>query len=495
MRRPEIGLALLTAGALFGNALAGGGLAPSEAAPPPAAVGQPAQAGPVGPTCAAWGTGAAVALPSPRRAVGSVRGAGVLVLRYRSGSRWVSRTLTSQMLGRSPQTDGSFGTSVSVIHPSASGCAGLVIGMPGADGGRGAVVVIPDNGRGLDTARAAWLPTQRLALEPGDRLGSAVAPGRDACCTDGMGWSVIAAGVPGRDAPGARDAGAIVTWRVGWAEATSARAPALAPGEPAVHVQGSRGIRGRAEPGDRFGSVLADDDDTLVVGIPAEDVGSQRDAGAVARLTFGMTGAVTGNDLRWQGSGLPGRSRAGDRLGAAVLGPHVGIPGKDVAGRADSGAILFRDSEAGGYRMITQRTRGVPGSPERGDRFGAALAGFLQVGAPGEDVGRLANAGSVTQLSPWSMARSALLKVSGLAAGDRFGATLIHQADECGDGQDVCRFTFIGAPGEDLPRASDAGRYYLLESQSASRSAAPFLDGAAAGEGLGAFRSLTPPPP
>lgn len=487
-----VGSVLLAAGTLAGGVLPASGY--SAAVPL-------ASSTTIGPACANWGSQAAVALPSPRRAVGSIRGAGVVELRYRSGARWVASPLTSAMLGVPSQVDGFFGAAVAVVGVSASGCAGLVVGMPGANGGRGAVAVIPDNGNGLDLAAAAWLPTGPLALKLGDRLGAAVASGPTGCCSKGKGWTVIAAGAPGRDAAGAADAadaGAVVTWKVAWddSETTGVPPAPLASGQPAAHVQGVAGMRGRAEARDRFGSVLADDGGTLVVGVPSEDIRSRRDAGAVARLSFTTSGAVKGNDMRWQGGGLPGTSRAGDRLGAAVLGPHIGIPGKDVRGRVDAGAILLWDSEAGKYRVITQRTRGIPGTPEKGDRFGAALAGFLQVGAPGEDIGRTVDAGSVTQVSPWSMSQSATLVVSGLAVGDRFGATVIHQADECGeDGEEMCRLTFIGAPGEDRPDAANAGRYYLLDSQASAKVALPFANGVAAGEGFGGFASLTPPPP
>lgn len=400
------------------------------------------------------------------------------------------------MLGVPGQANGWFGATVAVVDVSASGCSGLAIGMPGANGGRGAVVVIPDNGEGLDAAGAVWLPTSALALKAGDRLGSAVAPGPNGCCSKGKGWTVIAAGAPGRDSGGAADTGAVLTWKVRWdgTQTAGVKPAPLAAGQPAVHVQGVAGMRGKAESGDRFGSVLADHEGTLVVGIPSEDIGSRRDAGAVARLPFTSTGVVRSNDLRWQGSGLPGRSRAGDRLGAAVLGPHIGIPGKDVAGLRDAGVILFWDSEADKYRVISQRTRGIPGRAEKGDQFGASLAGYLQVGAPGEDIGKLVDAGSVTQVSAGSKSRTLL--VAGLGAGDRFGATVIHQADECGEqGQEVCRLTFIGAPGEDRPNAANAGRYYLLDSRASNKSALPFADGVAAGEGFGGFVSLTPPPP
>ena len=92
-----------------------------------------------------------------------------------------------------------------------SGCRALVIGMPGANQGRGAVVVLPDYGNGLVPGAAVGLPTQSPSLQPGDRLGTSLQGGAGDV---GKGGSLIAAGAPGRDAAGASDAGAVFGWRV-----------------------------------------------------------------------------------------------------------------------------------------------------------------------------------------------------------------------------------------------------------------------------------------
>ncbi len=229
------------------------------------------------------------------------------------------------------------------------------------------------------------------------------------------------AGAPGRDARKARDAGALVSWVIPTDDDAPSRVVHAAP--PVTYVQGIRGIRGHAEAGDRFGSVLylagLEEELTLAVGIPDEDIGRAKDAGAVALLTWGRDGRWWGdNQLLWQGHGapgwyrLPGRSRAGDRLGAAVnymdKKGAFGVPGKDANGRRNSGAVLvWRGTLATGkYHVVTQNTRGVPDRSERGDAFGSAIVmrqdcgqcQVLAIGTPGEDRGRRRNAGAVTHL-------------------------------------------------------------------------------------------------
>jgi len=89
----------------------------------------------------------------------------------------------------------------------------------------------------------------------------------------------------------------------------------------------------------------------------------------------------------------------------------VGAPGENVGATVDAGAVSVLESAADGSGLSAgavqerfyQGNNGVPGASESGDRFGAALvagnfgAGALDlvVGAPGEDVGTAADAGAV----------------------------------------------------------------------------------------------------
>jgi hypothetical protein len=421
--------------------------------------------------------------------------------------------LTSDSVGIPAQPSGHFGAAVvgaQVSFPDY--CADLVIGMPGADEGRGAVVVVPDLGSGFEPAKAVRLPASALGLQPGDALGTALG-----VVQSGNG-ALIVAGAPGRDLPGAPNAGAVVSWRMpaAWdAAPEAAGTPAVpTPAEPVIHAQGSNGVLGHSERGDRFGSVIATDPvrawqgGTLPIGIPQEDIGRKADAGAIALLTF-TDGVLTGNDLIWQGHGLPGRSRQGDQLGAAVtwtgFRPAYGVPGKDANGRRDSGAVIvwkpaLADPTTGSYQVITQNTRGVPDKSEKGDRFGAALAsasGLTQpetttiaVGAPGEDTRGRRNAGAVTLLTwlseddppRWGFST---LKATGLAKGDAFGSRLVAVNDYSDMEEDTRDVLFVGAPGEDRPGARNAGRYYVVTYPKYVPTAVPYADGRTANERFG----------
>jgi hypothetical protein len=440
-------------------------------------------------------------LGSPGRDVGGAAGAGAVEIRRSVGGLPdVSVTLTPSSVGVTLEPGLNFGSAVAVGRITAPDeCLDLVIGMPGADSGRGAIVVVPDFGSGLEPAAAAWLPTSALGLQPFDFLGQALVV---------MGRTIFA-GAPGRDVGAADDAGALYGW---WVDRPSPPDPrGIHVTQAATFVQGSGGVLGQAEPDDRFGSVLyadfVDERLTVVVGIPEEDVGRARDAGAVALLEFDYVDpalTLDSNYLLWQGSGLPGRSRSGDRLGAAVwysdLRGAYGVPGKDANGVRDSGAVIVSDGRYPlldrRYVVVTQNTRGVPDRSERGDAFGSALARVLwtvagrgeyvlSVGVPGEDVAGRRDAGAVTHLGmPGEVLDRSLYsaqRVSGLARGDRFGSRLVAVEGYFGD-----PMLLIGAPGEDRPGARNAGRYYrVVPHPLALPTAVVHLDGTTRNEGLG----------
>lgn len=144
-----------------------------------------------------------------------------------------------------------------------------------------------------------------------EQLGSAVAVGD----FDGDGYDDLAVGVPGEDYPSAADAGQVYVYK-----GTSAR---LVPWQ--ILSQGQVG--GAIEAGDGFGTALAagdlDEDglDDLVVGWPGEDVnvgGVDRvDAGAAA-IFSGTKRGLVGLELWTQATDGAGTPDTGDRFGAAV---------------------------------------------------------------------------------------------------------------------------------------------------------------------------------
>lgn len=126
-------------------------------------------------------------------------------------------------------------------------------------------------------------------------------------------------------------------------------------------------------------------------------------------------------------------------------------PSATVAGKAGAGfvSVLYgsaRSLTTGNRTVVTQDSAGVVGTSEAGDAFGRSVAsadfdrdGYadLAVGAPGEDVGDIADAGAVTVL--WGSARgltgtSSRLEEGSPIAGQAYG-TGLAAADVDADGR------------------------------------------------------------
>ena len=156
----------------------------------------------------------------------------------------------------------------------------------------------------------------------------------------------------------------------------------------------------------------------------------------------------------------------------------ISAPGDTVSGRAGAGSVLAtwvhtRTSVDGPSRLITQDSAGVPGKAEAGDGFGFSLAHntriplplgdqhLIAIGAPGENVGTVADAGSVTVLKNDGTKLVNRLtftqNTAGIAgtveAGDRFGQALAFRDK---------RTMVIGVPGEDVGTVVDAGSAQIL---------------------------------
>jgi hypothetical protein len=173
------------------------------------------------------------------------------------------------------------------------------------------------------------------------------------------------------------------------------------------------------------GSLQADfDNDGFVdtaVGVLHEAIGTATGAGAVNVLygsAAGLTG--TGSQAFFQGTGgAPGRAETFDEFGSALAAGDfnsdsfadlaVGVPFEGVGTAVAAGAVnVLYGSAAGltgtGSQAFWQGPGGAGGALEDDDQFGSALAAGdfnadgvddLAVGAPGEDVGTAADAGAV----------------------------------------------------------------------------------------------------
>ena len=162
----------------------------------------------------------------------------------------------------------------------------------------------------------------------------------------------------------------------------------------------------------------------------------------------------------------------------------IGVPGGNIGGHNNSGWVGVLHAFDGGNvaTAISQNSTGVPGSAEAGDRFGAAVSinQFLTfdashptfeidvvVGAPNEDVGTKADAGSVTVVKdvyfdefPGSVSLTQdSAGVPGTAeSGDRFGRSL--DTVRVGGTSRLA----VGVPGEDVGSDSNAGSVQFFSS-------------------------------
>ena len=164
-----------------------------------------------------------------------------------------------------------------------------------------------------------------------------------------------------------------------------------------------------------------------MVGSPYEDVGTAVDSGYV-QIVWGAAGGLgSDNPSRQYTQASFGETvHAGDQFGYAVdlledvgqggtpepdaFALGIGAPGFNVGGDNDAGWVGIVAAVDGGNltSAVTQDSPGIPGAAEPGDRFGASISinylvgatGIVDVavGAPNEDIGRLADAGQVTVL-------------------------------------------------------------------------------------------------
>lgn len=402
-------------------------------------------------------------------------GAGAVDLRLTSAP---TQLLTEVAAGiTEPEVVDAFGSAVALADLDADGCDDMVIGAPGTLDGAGRVYVVSGAPGGFDSQFRFTLDG---GSSPADRFGSAIAiaenpnlPGFDL-------W----VGSP-NDSPGAvARAGSVTHFTI--------KAPA---GQVQItHLetisQATPGVPGTSEVNDHFGSVLTATAGGALVGVPDEDIGRAADAGAVVFLRNfdtdpGFDDAVS---ITQNTSGVAGTPEAGDRFGAAVAAGFdyalVGVPGEDLGRLRDAGAVqTFRQRFPATVPVpvasVTQNSRGIPGTAEAGDQLGAAVLvgrnvgcveGVTQAvaGAPGEDIRvsgtNRVDAGTVLVL-PLTAAESCPVRYDDQSTvltgtpetGDRLGRTLglgrirDDHDDETGDR------AFIGVADEDRGTVPNAG--------------------------------------
>jgi hypothetical protein len=376
-----------------------------------------------------------------------------------------ARRLTETELTATPS--GRFGTAVTMAYVDADACGDLIVSAPGAGGVDGSVYLIPGSDTGPVPSAAVRL---RAPTGAGSSWGTSVALIPTA--------HTLAVGAP--SSPLAPNGGGAVLLYPLATDGT--------PGAPTLVTQGAGGIPGVSEAGDQFGATLAATRwDALAVGAPGEAVGVQSGAGAVTVLTFTGPATFAAGAFTQNSPGVPGTAETGDHFGAALaaLGTFlaVGVPGETVGTATRTGVVdvlLLSPPEASGpvllhtARQYSQDSSRVPGTNEAGDRWGTAIAlGVIDedlkvvVGAPYENIGSAADAGSVTMFGiscrcagvRWTQGSR---PVGGRAEkGDHFGWSLATLPSRDAE-EDTTDSFVVGSPGEDLSGVMDAGYAHLI---------------------------------
>lgn len=164
---------------------------------------------------------------------------------------------------------------------------------------------------------------------------------------------------------------------------------------PKVLQPGKRGVPKLSGSTAAFGTSLASVGAQLFVGAPGATVSRAKGAGAVVALTFTASGTVSGTVLSQATKGVPGSPQKQDGFGTALAARDgflvVGTPGDPVGKAKSGGSVQVFTLAAGKPRpasQVSQATPGVPGTSKARDAFGRSLAiGTLCAGVPAVVVG------------------------------------------------------------------------------------------------------------
>lgn len=314
-----------------------------------------------------------------------------------------------------------FGASLAAGDFDADGYDDLAIGTPGDLGARGSVAILPGSEEGLlwEPGIASKLTKSQITNPPGEgKQGDLFGKALAAGDFNKDGFADLAIGAP-------QD----VLTGTGILYAVFGTSDGLKPSASQSFTQDSSLVLDQSEIGDQFAqSLIAGDFDgngasDLAIGIPGEDLAGNSNAGAVAVLQ-GFTGLTTQNNQLW----------------------HQDIPGV-------SGAVETDDSF--GARLAT--------GDFNGDTFFD-----LAIGVPREDFANQEDAGVIHVLygSPQSLSANneqlwhhdSPNIARAVEESETFGAAL-GTGDFNGDGfHDLA----IGVPGERFAGTSDAGGVTVL---------------------------------
>ncbi|QEU96163.1 FG-GAP-like repeat-containing protein [Streptomyces kanamyceticus] len=425
-----------------------------------------------------------VLVGAPGATVSGQKGAGLVTVQYGStrgiGTSNVARfsQSTAGVAGAAEAGDG-FGKAVASGDLDGDGYDDAIVGIPGEDIGdtadAGGVAILWGSKNGLTGAASDWLQTQEPTK--GEQFGVGLAAAHFTNDTPGDLLAVLdrddlelfgyeAAPQAGERAPLRR----LVTERLsaaaeqrdilpkslttgdydnnGYADlVVSGVTEGAEPGHGwSMHYAGA--ADGLSYKGDlRGGPVAASGDinhdgyDDLVTGEPASpDDGGETLTGGLVGVRYGDENGLKDEAKWWtqDSAGVPGVAERGDGWGADLsvadtngdgyADVAIGAPGEDIGTVADAGAVwVLRGGEYGmtatGAKSFDQNSADVPGTAEKGDKWGAQVRltdpnrdgrfGLLAA-APGENAGDgtvwvlSAGTGGITAAGSWTYDAQAL---------------------------------------------------------------------------------------
>ncbi len=225
-----------------------------------------------------------------------------------------------------------------------------------------------------------------------------------------------------------------------------------------------------AAPGDQFGSAVYVDGNTLVIGAPQVDSGPLFDTGAV--YVFTRDPLTAGNPWTQQQKLTAADAAANDRFGSSVyVEGHTlvgGAPRKDNGTSTAAGAayVFTRDPDDPGF-LWTQQQKLTAADAAAEDEFGTSVSlngNTIVVGAPLANLGASFDAGAL-----YVFTRDQTVNLDPWTQRQKLTATDAEADDRLGTSVSLDANTVLaGAPRADTTGANDAGAAYIFTRESAS---------------------------
>ena len=293
-----------------------------------------------------------LAIGVPGEAIGTVAAAGGVTILYGSPAGLTTTGVKAfsqadSWIPGEAESDDRFGGALAVGDVTGDRVADLAVAAAGENGGLGLVSLVKGAAGGVATSgvTSVLYSDLKLSTDSGADFGTALA----VADLNKDGKAEVVAGAPGAADGATPSAGVVVSLKGGAAGLSKTAFTAIA--------QDTSGVPGSSESGDAFGSSLATGDVSgdgyadVLVGSPAEAIGSSAAAGLVT-LLLGGSGGLTGTGssaFDQSQAAVPGSAEDFDYFGQGVavlnldgtggLDAVVGSPGEIVGADERSGSV------------------------------------------------------------------------------------------------------------------------------------------------------------